>query len=436
MSVRAAVLAIIVATGVTASACSGKKERQRRTGSAAPVEVIARPAASDAGAVVGADEVEPNDGADVATLLAPGSTVRAQLDSETDVDYFRVDVTEAGALAVTTSAVDADLVLELEDATGTVVARSDRGGARVREGVPNFGVTPGRYAVVVRKKQPPPPKRPPRGKKAPAAPAKPFTPVAYEVTAQVGPPARGAELEPNDDRGTANDLIAGEPVTGFLGWSGDADVWKLSIEALSASNAIDVEVGAIEGVALALELADGVGQVMAARKAPRGKPLAIRGLVPSVPPGGSPFHYVTVRGDRSNPETGYSLRVTAKEPGPDAEAEPNDTVARAMAIPADRTVVHATWTTGDVDCFAVAADVAARTVEATVEVPGELDLAAELYVDGASAAKANAGGKGKAERVAAAVPPNARAVVCVRGVGDAAGEGAYDVKITEGPAAP
>ena len=42
---------------------------------------------------------------------------------------------------------------EWTDASGTVLARSDRGAARIREGVPNLGVTPGRYLAVVRGKK-------------------------------------------------------------------------------------------------------------------------------------------------------------------------------------------------------------------------------------------------------------------------------------------
>ena len=95
------------------------------------------------------DEVEPNDGNEVATVLPLGATIHGKIDPDTDVDRYRIDVTQAGALSVMVDGHDAlDPVLEIEDASGTVIARSDRSGARIREGVPNLGVTPERYTAV------------------------------------------------------------------------------------------------------------------------------------------------------------------------------------------------------------------------------------------------------------------------------------------------
>ncbi|HEY6037002.1 MAG TPA: hypothetical protein VIV58_22135, partial [Kofleriaceae bacterium] len=110
---------------------SGKPKASRGSG-VSPVEIVNQPQFPDAGGrAAGAtnEEVEPNDGDDVATPFPLDSTMRGKLDSETDVDHFRIDIDKPGALSVMTNAVDADLVLELEDANGALVARSDRGGA-------------------------------------------------------------------------------------------------------------------------------------------------------------------------------------------------------------------------------------------------------------------------------------------------------------------
>ena len=134
----------------------GKRSTQRRSGDAAPVEVVTTPALPDAG-LPGAtsDEVEPNDGNDVATPLPLGGTVHGKLEPDTDVDRFRLDVPAAGALAVTVTPLgELDVVLELEDASGQVIARSDRGAGRAREGVPNLPVVAGRYTAVVTAKRP------------------------------------------------------------------------------------------------------------------------------------------------------------------------------------------------------------------------------------------------------------------------------------------
>ncbi|MBA3540154.1 MAG: hypothetical protein H0T79_11045 [Deltaproteobacteria bacterium] len=437
---------VVMVVGLALAGCgkSPSSNKTQRTGSAT-VELVNEPVPTDGGRGGTSDEVEPNDGEDVATPLAVGATVRGRIDQDGDVDHFRIDVTQAGVLALDVTGIEGvDLTVELEDSSGTAIAKSDRGGARVREGLPNFGVGVGRYIAVVRAKkvdpakQPKPPK-PKKGKPAPAvvaaAPAGP-SPV-YEITASVAPLAAGAEREPDDDRGTANDLILGDTATGHIGWSGDVDAWKLSIETLSDKNAIDLELSAIEGVALTLELADGIGQPLLTRKGPRGAKLVVRGVKPVLAQGAAPFHYVTVRSDRSNPETGYQLRVSENLVGPDAELEPNDTPEKAMAMPADRTTVKATWTTGDVDCFELAPTEAVRTLDLTLTTPGEVDFAVELLVDGKSLAKADHPGKGVAEKLSGVAPANGKVVIRVRAPdATASGEAAYTLVVQESVVAP
>jgi hypothetical protein len=228
--------------------------------------------------------------------------------------------------------------------------------------------------------------------------------------------------------------VIGETVTGHVGWTGDADVWKLSVEALTEKNLLELEVAAVENVALTVEIADGIGQQIVSRKAPRGAPLVIRGLAPVVPQGAPPFHYVTIRGDRSNPEVAYQLKVGARPRGTDPELEPNDTPEKAMAIPADRTVIaDASWGPGDVDCYAIPPEATARTLELHVDTPAQADLRLELLVNGKSIATADQKGKGAQEKISGAVPAGGRAVLCVRG-SEASQEGKYGLRFQEGPA--
>ena len=414
-------------------ACGGKK-KQKRTGDAAPVIVVPAPVYDGGAPGTATDEVEPNDSSDVATPLALGGSVRGKLDTETDADFYRIEVTQAGALSVTTSLVDADLTLDIEDAGGTVIAKSDRGAARIREGVPNLGVGPGRYTAIVRKKIVPP-KKSARGKKAPAPAPAPATPISYEITASVAPPAVNAEREPDDDRGTANDLIVGDTAQGFIGWTGDVDLWKLSVETLSAKNSIDIEVGAIEGASLTLELADGVGRPLLVRKVPKSSTVVVKNVMPVVPSGAPPFHYLTIKADKSNPETAYTLRVKANPVEPNVEVEPNDTPEREMLFPTDRKAMPGQWSAGDVDCFAIAADVAARTLELELD-PDEVDLELDLLVDGKVIAKSETKGKGTKEKLSGVVPANVQAIVRIRAAGEAAGEGTYELTLREVAAPP
>ncbi len=432
----------IVLIAIAACSC-GNKNKQKRAGDAAPVEIVQQPIGSDAGAGGGptGDEVEPNDGEDVATQLPLGTTLRGRIEPETDADFYRLELKDPGALSVEVKEVDGmDLTLEILDAGGSSLAKSDRGGVKVREGVPNLGVTPGRYTLVVRAKKPAAVK--------PVKPAKPAkkgaattagsgsaaavaTPV-YEITAKLTTPAANAEREPDDDRGTANDLIPGDTATGYIGWSGDADVWKLSVEALSAKNVVDVEISAVDGVALTLELTDGVGHPLLVRKAPRGAALIARGIVPVVPPGAPPFHYLTIKGDRSNPDTAYQLRVSEKIPVADAEAEPNDTPERAMPWLSERTKLHGTWSPGDLDFYQLPVEQTARTVEITLDPPGDADLSAEVMIDGKPVGKGERPGKGAQEKFSVAIPAGVAAILKIKGT-DSSAEGAYEVSLQDGP---
>ena len=451
---------VAVAAALALAACNGGggTERAHRTGSAAPVELVKEPVFTDAsvgsagkpasGAAT-TDEVEPNDGIDTATPLPLGGTVRGRIAPEGDVDHYRIDVTTAGALAVMVSGVDGvDLTLEIVDASGESIAKSDRGGVRAVEGVPNLGVQPGRYTAIVRAKKPPPVKpkagKPAKGK-APkkggsaatpppddAAPAPSGPAPVYEITASVTPPAAGAEHEPDDDRGAANDLVAGEPGTGYLGWTGDVDAWKLSLEALSGKDVVDVEIGAVDGVALALDITDAAGAPLLSRHAARGAPLVVRSLLPAVAAGAPPFFYLVVHGDHSNPDTPYAIKVTARVLEPDTETEPDDSLEHPFAIAADRTTVHASLTVGDTDCFALPPGGEAREVDITLEPRGDVDLVAELLVDGKSIARSDQAA-GAAERLRGKVPANATAIVRVTGKGTA---GDYDVKLHDADSPP
>jgi hypothetical protein len=434
----AVALELVVAIAALAGAACGeagcgKKTTHRRVGDAAAVEVVTAPPASPDGGTAGpsSDEIEPNDSDEVATVLAIGATVHGRIDPDADVDRYRIDVTAAGALSVVVEGHDGlDPVLEISDASGTVIARSDRQGARIREGVPNLGVAPGRYIATVTAKKPPPPPVPKKRpvKRPPPEPAKPIG-GPYEITAALSTPPAGFEHEPDDDRGEANDLIAGDTGSGYIGWTGDADVWKISVEALSARNALDIELSAVEGVALSLEVSDGIGQPITTRKGPRGGPLVVRGFVPAVPQGAPPFYYLTVRADRSNPETAYQIRAAAKLVAADAEVEPNDTPETATVV-ADRKTLHAQWSTGDVDCFAIPPTDAPRTFDVSIDTPRDLDLAIDLLVDGKLIEKVDHPGKGAAEKAVLTVPPGAHAVVRVRGA-EFAADGNYEIAIDE-----
>ena len=71
-----------------------------------------------------ADEIEPNDGDEVATpTLAMGGTARGKLESESDIDYYRVQVDKPGVLqAMLTGVEGRTSILELADPSGSALA--------------------------------------------------------------------------------------------------------------------------------------------------------------------------------------------------------------------------------------------------------------------------------------------------------------------------
>src|SRR5688572_18629608 len=103
-----------------AAACRGGNSKTKRTGSAAPVEVITHPQLPDAGRGAGLniDEIEPNDGDEVATPLGIGGTARGKIEPETDVDYYHVTIDRAGFMQATLSGIEGvDLLVELADSS-------------------------------------------------------------------------------------------------------------------------------------------------------------------------------------------------------------------------------------------------------------------------------------------------------------------------------
>ena len=401
-----AAIALVAAAG----AC-GKGSRVRPARDAAPV-VMVDPGANRAAV----EEKEPNGSRAEATPIKLGGAARGTLDGTDDVDVYKVPITAPGALKVAVSGVDGvDLVVEVADAGGAVVARSDRGPAPLGEGVPNLGVVRGDYFISVKELvKPAKPGKPRRGQPDAAPPVTRTGPSpAYELTAEVVTPAPDAEKEPDDDAGAANDLFPGDTVTGFIGWTGDVDVWKLSLETLTTNNAIDLELAALDGVTLTLEVSDAAGKPVQSRKGGKSAGVVLRSLAPRQPEGSPPFHYVRIKADRSNPDAPYTLSVRGRLLGLDEETEPNDKPEIALPLAGERGTLKATYAAGDVDCFAIAPQPEPQTVAITVQSPDGIDAAVRLEGPTGVLAKADAGKAGAAEKIETTLPAGARGVVIV-----------------------
>lgn len=426
MMARGAWCALLLAS---LAACKGgsKADRLRRTSEEAPVQVV-RPSESGARPRANLDEREPND--ELANDLPVGATARGRLASATDVDRFRVAVASAGMIELQVAAVPAvDLVLELRSEAGAVIAKSDRGGAGALEGIAGFPVEVGSYEVILRAFVKPAGKT---KKGAPAASPGEFPSEPYELAVSMSEP--GPELEPNFDAGTASALTLGEPATGRIGWAGDVDMWKVGTEVLAATDALDLTLAAVEGLALQLELRDGLGRPIATRKGGKGQALAVRGWGPGEDSSAPPFLFVVVSADRSHPAQGYQLSAAVRVREPSEERESNDAPERAQPLPEEGAPQLATLDLGDVDCFSVPAAATRRKIEVVVD-PGEsaaMNPVAEVLLGTRVIATSDVAA-GAAERVLAEVPAGAAAVVRVRGAAKAGPPGPYRVSWIEAP---
>ena len=421
----ALVLATIAGLGACGSESARHEHIARTNRDAAPVVIVDRPTGTGAtgGGTAALDlplEREPNAKAADASPLGAGA--QGVLDGDTDVDAFVVTSPGPRMLTATLSPLDGiDTKLELRDKDFAVLVSSDRGGAGVGEGLADAPLDKGTYYVVVRELAKPAPKPKKPAKPKPGAP--PPAPTgrvgrspAYALTASLAAdPQPGAEREPDDDPGSANDVSLIEPVTGRLGWSGDVDVWKLALEGLGDGNGVDVTVSAIPGTTLTLAITDAAHRPRVAATGLPGQPLTIRSVAPKLGPSEAPFHYLEVGGKPSNPDAAYTLTVTARLLDLDEEAEPNDKPALASPLrygAEDTGSMRGLLGPGEVDVFVLSPSSGPRQLDASIGGLAGLDVVCEVLTpSGAVQGKADRGGLGAGEDCSGAIATGAEGFI-------------------------
>jgi serine/threonine-protein kinase len=170
-------------------------------------------------------EREPNNTPGYANLLPLGVPLRGTLgkrgaDGQGDVDYFRIPAGK-GARAVDArleGIPNVDLVLELYDAQGRRVAKSDERGRGWGEWLQPTTIGPAESYLAVREFWS-------QGDK-PTEDA----PDPYTLTVRWGAPQAGWEIEPNDWPASATPLAAPGRVRGYLGRADDQDWFALTVD--------------------------------------------------------------------------------------------------------------------------------------------------------------------------------------------------------------
>ncbi|HPH70823.1 MAG TPA: hypothetical protein PLF40_33955, partial [Kofleriaceae bacterium] len=219
---------------------------------------------------------------------------------------------------------------------------------------------------------------------------------------------------PNLDAGTANDLFIGEAATGYVGWTGDVDVWKLSVEGLAARTALDFELSAMEGVTPTIKILDAVGRPLAQRVGSKGRMLTIRNMVPLVGTNVPPIFFVAVSAERSNPQLAYRLSVVARVLGGNDEVEPNDGNPTAQPLQLGQKIA-ASWQLGDVDSFVIPAESVSRRVTISITPTQGADLLGEVIVANQPVIEMNHRGDGGSETLDVDLPAGAETFVHVHG---------------------
>jgi serine/threonine protein kinase len=194
-------------------------------------------------------EKEPNDLAAMATLLPRDKPVSGHVgeprpSGEPDFDYYRIPADKAGLRAVTakiTGIPDVDLVLELYDGAGKLVARADHAREGEGEALGPAAIGPGEGFV--------------RARPVWAAGGTPAagSSTPYELTVDWGRPRTDWELEPNDAPAVANHIEKESAVSGFLAAPDDQDWFLVKVP---AGMRVDGRVDGIDGIDLIVLLGD------------------------------------------------------------------------------------------------------------------------------------------------------------------------------------
>jgi hypothetical protein len=409
ISFAAAALAALAALGCSKARKSEVIPRDRDAGPA--VVVVDRKPSTG---VKIEKEKEPNNSAEKATALAVPGSVRGTLDSSADVDVYKLQVEQAIAVKVSLSALDkVDLKLDLRDAEGKILVKSDRGPAGTEEGISNYKLEAGSYYLAVsefvkrsrRKKRRRRRKKrgKKRGKAEPEKPARVGESQPYELAiAPVGKAGESFEREPNNKLEQSRELTVAEyQGFGYVGWSGDVDVWKLALLGVGSGKGMNLDLTGVSGVTFTLELLDGAGKRLLRRKGGKGRSVAVRNVVPR---DGEQFYYARLRTRRSNPAESYELRLTTRLLDPDEEREPNDSSRRASNMQAEEGEMRGTWkgylAGGDVDYWKIPKQKGPMMFSVTVTPPHDTDIKLEAKVGGKLIGEGNSGKRGGAEQFA------------------------------------
>lgn len=407
---------------------SSSKESLHRSSDEPPVVYVEGSASLD---LATTKEVEPNDAADKAMAVKMPVAVTGVLSSSDDVDIYRVVPPKDGQLVVRISDLDeADAMIELQDEAGERLAVSDRGPAGTPEGMPNYPVKAKKpYLVAVKEYV----KKSRRKGDGPAREGD-SPPYRLELRMLEGAPDE-LEREPNGKLEEAREILLGDRPSGYIGWSGDVDLWKLSLQGFGEDNLIDLSVDGVDGVTLKLTLREAHGKAILERQGAKSGPVYVRGLSPS----SSGFLIAEISGKRSHESQPYRIQFATRLRGEGDEVEPNDEPGAATELEAELGEGSASGqlATGDVDYWELPAPDKPLGMTVAVDGPSGLEIELEVKAGGKVLGSASGGGaRGKVEVYGVTAPAGKRIGVKVSAKGSTSEPASYRLSWSSVAAAP
>jgi hypothetical protein len=315
----------------------------------------------------GADSFEPDDTFAQASPIETDGTLQAHtLTPADDRDYVSFEVESGTRYTVETAGLgaDCDTVLTLYDEDGTELAWNDDGGEESLASLVSWTAREDRTLFVE---------------------VRQFDELAegeetgYQIWVTESEPVVGVadEYEPDDRMEQANELVVDVPQTHTIHVEGDHDWFFFRVEegATYVLETLDLQ-GDLDTMMLLLD-EDGEELVLNDDGAEDG--LASRIIWRSDSDG---LLYAMVRDlwdDRVEPNMGYSISVTEREPVEADQYEPDDSQEQAGAIEVGSFQTHNLHVTGDHDWVCFQAEAGTEYVVETLNLEDRIDTFISLY---------------------------------------------------------
>ena len=299
--------------------------------------------------VTGSMEQEPNDHAQQAQLLTPGTPIEGFIGKrrsafEPDRDMYKVDMGDNGRyLELQLSGIrNMDLFVDVLDTGGRPITRVNYDGTGQPESLHRLRV-PGREVILVVSEFKAPELRPTENVSD-----------RYKLLATIKDSLdeRG-EVEPNDTPAAANAFTAGAQITGYLDGVRDVDYYRVSTDGVMDLRRWEVAVEAEGSLVPRISIFRVMGEEPLEVFSDEGHSGLLRTVYeePAFP---NPEYLLAVshagRGDRRG---AYKLVADLLPPKPRIAHEPNDDRASATALAIGQEVHGILEGTGDVDVFAI-----------------------------------------------------------------------------------